>query len=220
MPTMPGIRNAMWSVVAMIALATVAAIAFLWSGLYDIGADDPHTSPVLAALGTLRERSIAARSGELQVPDLRDPALIRQGAGNYEAMCSGCHLAPGRGATELSRGLYPAPPNFSKGGLAPAARQFWVVKHGIKASGMPAWGKSMGDRYLWGLVAFVRQLPALDARGYEALVRASPGHVHDGREGHAPHGHDHAHMAAGSPPVTPPGHDAQHDHHSDHDHYP
>jgi mono/diheme cytochrome c family protein len=210
---MPSIRNAMRSVVAMLALATVAAIGFLWSGLYDIGADDPHTSPVLAALETLRERSIAARSGDLQVPDLRDPVLIRQGAGNYEAMCSGCHLAPGRGATELSRGLYPAPPNFSTAGsLAPAARQFWVVKHGIKASGMPAWGKSMDDRYLWGLVAFVRQLPTLDARGYDALVRASPGHMHDGREGHAPHSHEHAHMAAGPASVTPPGHDAEHHH--------
>src|SRR3546814_1099025 len=55
------------------------------------------------------------------------------------AMCTGCHLAPGMSETEMSRGLYPAPPDLTKTTVE-AAEAFWVIKHGIKASGMPAWG--------------------------------------------------------------------------------
>ena len=63
-----------------------------------------------------------------------------------------------------------------------------MIKHGIKATGMPAWGKSMEDEYIWGLVAFVQQLPKLDTEAYQALVASSGGHSHGGGET-APHAH-------------------------------
>src|SRR5687768_1144959 len=175
-------RKSLFSLGLLVGLAAALAAGFLWSGMYDIGADDHHTRPVYAALETLRDRSIATRAKALSVPDLTDAALIRQGAGNYDAMCIGCHLAPGKPPTELSRGLYPAPPNFSEGRLNSPAHHFWAIKHGIKASGMPAWGTSMDDRYIWGLVALVQRLPELDAAQYRALVAASEGHSHGGGE--------------------------------------
>ena len=174
---------------------TVLAIAgglivggFIWFGIYNIGADDAHTRPVYTLLRTIQQRSIASRASSIEVPDLSDPALIRQGAGNYDSMCTGCHLAPGMEDTELSKGLYPAPPAFAKTAVGNAAHHFWVIKHGIKASGMPAWGKSMEDQYIWGMVAFVQELPALDADEYQALVASSGGHSHGGGESE-PHGH-------------------------------
>jgi mono/diheme cytochrome c family protein len=115
-------------------------------------------------------------------PDLANEELISSGAGNYDAMCVGCHLAPGIKETELSKGLYPRPPNLSLAVIDDPAEAFWAIKHGIKASGMPAWGKSMADEYIWGLVAFVRRLPDLDADAYEAAVAASGGHSHGGGE--------------------------------------
>ncbi|MGH8352605.1 MAG: c-type cytochrome, partial [Pseudomonas sp.] len=79
--------------------------------------------------------------------------------------------------------LYPAPPNLTEVGVdGDPAAAFWIIKHGIKASGMPAWGKSKGDPYLWGMVAFLQQLPTLDAKQYQALVAASAGHQHGGGE--------------------------------------
>jgi mono/diheme cytochrome c family protein len=53
-------------------------------------------------------------------------------------------------------GLYPAPPNLTIT-TVDAAHAFWVIKHGIKASGMPAWGKSMEDAYIWNMAAFLQQ---------------------------------------------------------------
>ena len=170
--------------VAVLALASLSIVGvFVWSGIYNIGADDTHTKPVYAALQMMRERSITARANKLHPPpNLDDPALIRQGAGNYNAMCTGCHLGPGMEATELSKGLYPPPPNLSKADVFDPSHHFWVIKHGIKASGMPAWGKSMSDEYLWNMVAFLKVLPTLNAEQYQAMVDSSGGHSHGGGE--------------------------------------
>src|SRR5690349_2879167 len=175
-------RKSLLTLGVLSGLAVAVLSGFVWSGLYNIGADDQHTRPVYAVLETLRERSIQARASGLVVPDLTDPALIRQGAGNYDSMCTGCHLAPGMQGTELSRGLYPAPPAFAAVAKGNPAHHFWVIKHGIKASGMPAWGKSMDDQYIWGMVAFIQQLPRLDAESYRAMVASSGGHSHGGAE--------------------------------------
>jgi mono/diheme cytochrome c family protein len=167
---------------ASAALVAVVATATVSLGVYNVAADDPHSRAVYALLETARERSIAVRAAKLQVPaNLNDPERIRQGAGNYNAMCVACHLSPEAAATELSKGLYPAPPNLSKQPIAPA-EAFWVIKHGIKASGMPAWGGSMDDEFIWNMAAFLQELPKLDKAGYQALVASSDGHSHGGGE--------------------------------------
>ncbi len=181
------------SMIAIIVLAFSAMLLFgllVWSGIYNVAADDPHMKPTYSLLETIRERSIAVRAEKLQVPaDLKTPARIVQGAGNYSAMCTGCHLAPGMAGTELSKGLYPAPPNLTRAEVD-AAEAFWVIKHGIKASGMPAWGKSMDDAYIWNMAAFLQELPKLTPAQYRAMVESSGGHSHGGGETkpHVAHG--------------------------------
>jgi mono/diheme cytochrome c family protein len=164
-----------------IALIAVGAGVFVWSGAFNIAADDPHWPLTERLMDTVRDRSIAARASSVVVPALEDEALIRTGAGNYDAMCVGCHLKPGVERSEASAGLYPAPPNLSTRRTEDAARSFWVIKHGIKMSGMPAWGKSMEDEHIWGMVAFLRQLPDMAPEHYRELVAASGGHSHGGK---------------------------------------
>ena len=207
-------RKTLLAVTLLIGVAVAGVAGFIWSGVYSVAADDPHTDPVYALLETLRERSIQVRAGQLQAPgDLLDSARITQGSGNYNAMCMGCHLAPGMDGTEMSRGLYPAPPDLTR--YSPdAAKAFWVIKHGIKASGMPAWGESMDDQYIWNMAAFLQVLPTLDAGQYQAMVDSSGGHDHGGGEtephDHAPgtpadHPHDPASAPAAQPHAHPPG---------------
>ena len=171
------------TLVAAGVVGSTAVLAGAYFGVVNVGADDPHFPAVHAFLTMARDRSIEVRSRDIEVPNLDDQALIRAGAGNYNSMCIGCHLAPGVAETELSQSLYPAPPNLAKIGVDgnPSAA-FWVIKHGIKATGMPAWGKSMGDEYIWGMVAFIDQLPTMDAKQYQALVASSGGHQHGGGE--------------------------------------
>jgi mono/diheme cytochrome c family protein len=128
-------------------------------------------------LETLRGRSVATRSREIVVPnDLNDPNRISKGAGEYAEMCSGCHLAPGMERTEISRGLYPRAPELRRKTDLTPAEQFWIVKHGVKMTGMPAWGVTHNDELLWDVVAFVRKLPELTPEQYETLVKNAPKH--------------------------------------------
>ncbi|MBB3222085.1 c-type cytochrome [Pseudoduganella umbonata] len=166
------------ALLVLIVFALVVA-AVVTGGLYNFAADDQHSRPVFTLIEHARQRSISTRSAAITVPDLSSQDRIKMGAGNYDAMCAQCHLAPGLGASELSKGLYPAPPNLSKVTVNPAAA-FWVIKHGIKASGMPAWGMSMSDDDVWSLVAFLQQLPRLDEERYRQLVAGSAGHSHGG----------------------------------------
>ena len=186
-------KRTITTLVAAGAVGSAAVLAGAYAGLVNIGADDPHFPAVHAFLTMARDRSIEVRAKNIEVPKLDDEALIRTGAGNYNAMCIGCHLAPGVAKTELSQALYPAPPNLAEIGVDgnPAAT-FGVIKHGIKASGMPAWGKSMGDEYIWGMVAFLNQLPKMDAEQYQALVASSSGHQHGGGESQM-HNHEGQH---------------------------
>ena len=62
---------------ALAVVGALAALAFVYSGIYPIGADVPHTKFVDWALETLRERSIAARLDDIAVPPLDDSQMLR-----------------------------------------------------------------------------------------------------------------------------------------------
>ncbi|MBK6725790.1 MAG: cytochrome c [Xanthomonadales bacterium] len=166
----------------MFVVAVIGAAAFIGLGVYNVAADDPHWPLTHRLMETVRSRSISTRAVDVTVPPLDDDALIRAGAGNYDAMCVTCHLSPGTPDTELSLGLYPPPPTWSELGAVDPREAFWVIKHGVKMSGMPAWGKSMDDRYIWGMVALLRQFPRMTQARYHELVTTSGGHDHGGGE--------------------------------------
>jgi mono/diheme cytochrome c family protein len=173
--------------------ALLGAILFVYSGVYNMGADAPHWRPVFALLELFRDRSIAAHARGTKIPTLETPELIAEGAEHYAAMCSSCHLAPGTGNSEIRAGLYPQPPNLSLPAHIDPAEAFWIIKHGIKMTAMPAWGTSHDDNAIWALVAFVEMLPTLSEAQYVTItggVHPHANHHHgDTREGgHPPEG--------------------------------
>lgn len=154
----------------------IAAAAFLYFGFYNIAADVPHTRPFHALLESLRDRSIAVHARGIQPPsDLASPQRIAIGAGLYSEMCSACHVGPGVEPSEMSIGIYPPAPDLAKASDLAAAQQFWVIKHGVKLSAMPAWGKTHPDPLIWDMVAFVRRLPGMTPEEYKRLVASAPG---------------------------------------------
>ena len=155
--------------------ALVAAAGVMFSGVYNIAADSPHTPVVYSVLQAARDRAITVRSDAIAVPDgLDSAARIKRGAVQYSQMCTQCHLAPGMQPTELSQGLYPRPPQLASARRLPPQAQFWVIKHGIKMTGMPAWGATHDDAVIWDVVAFLGQLPSLPKAEYDALVGDAP----------------------------------------------
>jgi mono/diheme cytochrome c family protein len=167
-----------WLIVTLAAgalLIAVVAAGLVYMGSFDVAADKPHSQPVFWLMDTVRERSVAVRAAGIAVPgDLADAKRIASGAAQYDEMCSLCHLAPGMNRTEMSRGLYPRAPELRRKSELTPAEQFWVVKHGLKMTGMPAWGVTHDDELLWDVVAFLRKLPDLTAEQYQTLVKSAP----------------------------------------------
>jgi cytochrome c553 len=191
------------AVLALVAGIGLAASVVL-GGMLGVAADEPHHPALFSILDLARSRAIARQAAAVQVPaELADGERVRRGAGNYEAMCAGCHLRPGQADSEIRKGLYPVPPNLALAAEAPPggnpapAERFWVIKHGLKASGMPAWGRGgMSDEDIWNLVAFLETLPAMGPGEYLAWVAASDGHAHGGEAAQTDDGHGHDAPAA------------------------
>ncbi len=187
--------SVMFVLIALLVLAGFAGI-FIYMGVYNIGADEPHSRFVYSTLDALRERAIANYSSHIKQPaDLNDPKRIAAGAGLYNEMCTGCHLGPGVEKSELSQGLYPPAPELALGNKHTPEQMFWIIKHGVKLSAMPAWGKTHDDKLIWDMVAFIRQLPRLSADQYKAAVASAPEdheemmkHMH-GAASSKPHSH-------------------------------
>ncbi|MGH8123003.1 MAG: c-type cytochrome [Rudaea sp.] len=177
---------------SLLVLAVLGGAAFVWSGVYPIGADVPHSPLLYNLMETMRQRSIALRAKDIQVPPLDDPKLIADGAEHYSAMCTGCHLAPGVTDSEIRPGLYPQPPDLTKPLVAGPAEKFWAIKHGIKMSAMPAWGTTHDDHAIWGMVAFLQKLPGMTSEQYKTLTGSGEenGEQHHHQHGDADHGHD------------------------------
>lgn len=178
----------------LVALLVLGALggAFIYAGAYNVGADAPHSSLVFGTLEQLREHSIAHYARRVSLPaDLNDPKRVAAGAGLYNEMCTGCHLGPGLERSELSQGLYPSAPELAQGDDLTPAEQFWVIKHGVKLTAMPAWGKTHDDQLIWDMVAFIRQLPKMNPAQYRAAVASAPESHEEMMEHMAGEQHDH-----------------------------
>ncbi len=167
----------------LLIIIVLAGVGFIYSGIYPIGADQRHSAVTFWILETLRKRSITNASEYIQVPPLDDPQLLLSGGADYNDMCAGCHLKPGVKETDMTIGLYPSPPSLivppeqhdhGEGGHddseVVARQQFWVIKHGIMASGMAAFGPTHSDERIWAMVAFLRKLPELNETQYQILT--------------------------------------------------
>jgi mono/diheme cytochrome c family protein len=201
------------TVLITLAVLAVLAMGVLYSGTFNVAADDPHWGVTSSALETVRERSISRQAGDLSVPpNLAEPKLVASGASEYAEMCTACHLAPGMGDTELRKGLYPMPPKLAEHGAHRApAEQFWIIKHGLKMTGMHAWGLTHDDDRIWSMVAFLQKLPSLSAEQYKELAESGEGgHSHE----HAEDG-DHSDAEPAAVPSEGDGHSHEH---GEHDH--
>lgn len=155
------------------------AVAFAYSGIFNVAATERHGSVSSWLLEVTRSKSIAARSRGIAVPDLDDEKLQLAGVNDFNSMCAECHTAPGRVPSPLARGLNPPAPDLAEEALEESPETlFWVTKNGIRMTGMPAWGASHSDEDIWPVIAFLQVLPDLDGIAYQELLEEAKGMGH------------------------------------------
>ena len=143
------------------------------SGVVPVKASSGHFAVTQAFLRFSMKRSIATHAFTIDVPgDLADPDLVLKGACHYETGCRPCHGEPGKPTPPIARRMLPRPPDLAQRVRESSPRKlFYVVKHGMKFTGMPAWPSPKRDDEAWAMVAFLLAYPDLDAPAYLELVQ-------------------------------------------------
>ncbi|CAN5353300.1 hypothetical protein BH24PSE2_BH24PSE2_19970 [soil metagenome] len=177
-----GIGIAGGVIVALLGLLAVGLIV-AYSGGYNVAATEDHTAFSRWLLETTMHKSVENRAQLIATPERFTPAMIAAGAEEYRAMCEHCHAGPGVDRAGWADGMLPQPPHLTEAAAEWAPEEvFWMVKHGIKMSGMPAFGADHSDATLWHIAAFVEQLPAMTPEEYAAFGDG-PAHGGDNHTG-------------------------------------
>ncbi len=164
----------------LLVLGTLAALALtaltvgglvIYRGIYDISATSQHLQPVHSLLETTMRQSVRLRARDIATPPLDDGQRLARGAALFRDHCVQCHGAPGVAQSGFGQSMQPVP-----GPLVDALQRwrpreiYWITRHGIKMSGMPAWQFRLDDEALWDVVAFVNTLPTLSAQAYAQMT--------------------------------------------------
>lgn len=155
----------------VLALIGAGGLLVAASGVIPIKASSGHWSITEWFLQLGKRRSVSTHTLFMEEPDLSAPWLALKGAGHYESGCRPCHGGPDAPTPRIAAAMTPLPPF-----LPPRIDEwepkelFYIVKHGIKFTGMPAWRSLERDDEVRAVVAFLLEMPDLDADEYRNLV--------------------------------------------------
>lgn len=161
-------RIAVFALAGASAIAALSGAVIIYAGLYDVSATSQHTSGIYYVLEVSMQRSVRTRAADIEVPALEDENRTANGFKLFHSHCLQCHGAPGVAPEPFALGLTPMPAS-----LVAAARQwsaaeaYWIIKYGIKMSGMPAWEYRLSDEQIWDVVGFMKVLPTLSPTDYQ-----------------------------------------------------
>tara|TARA_R110002020_G_scaffold109430_9_gene253066 strand:- start:4862 stop:5947 length:1086 start_codon:yes stop_codon:yes gene_type:complete len=141
-------------------IALAGASAVIWLGLYNVSARQGHFPGVAWVLHTAYRNAVLLRAPpESEVPDLASASLIALGRGHYEDSCAFCHALPGEPQNETVLSMLPAPPHVTDAVADWEPRHlYWIVKNGVKMTGMPGWPSDKRDDDVWAVVAFLNAI--------------------------------------------------------------
>jgi mono/diheme cytochrome c family protein len=170
--------------VLIMVMSIAGGIMFSYSGLIDVSANSQEPAVIQWLLANTRKNSILSRSRNIKPPILTDMENQARGGKGYSELCASCHGAPGQkpflGASEMN----PPPPDLASIANSRSPEElFWVVKNGIRMTGMPAWGKTHTDEQIWDMVAFVKRLPGLSSVSYKNMIESVKDDGHDHEHG-------------------------------------
>lgn len=163
------------TVLTLAAAATALAAAVVMSGVASITASSGHWAITTRILDFAKTRAVATQSIGIEAPSLDDETLLLRGASHYENACALCHGRPGENPPPVMAAMTPPPPRLTDT-VARYKREelFFIVKHGIKFTGMPAWPVEQRDDEVWAVVSFLQRMPALDITEYFRLASGEP----------------------------------------------
>ena len=192
-----------WARVALSVLTlVVAGMLFAWSGVFNIAASSGHW-PVTSWFLHWTMRNSVRTHTILEAPEhpTAHDGLV-SAAGLFATSCAACHGAPGVRPSPVMQAATPHAPNLSVNAREWSdAQLFWILKHGVKYTGMPAWAAQGRDDEVRRMAAFVRRLPTMSPAAYRSLTVVAGASDESVRRCAACHGNDGRGRGQGDIPV-------------------
>jgi mono/diheme cytochrome c family protein len=146
---------------------TLLALMIAYSGIYNIAASAGHPAWMERFLQLGKERSVKFNSRSVKPPKQDSADLVPLGAAHFQGTCATCHGAPGQPVNPVFGHMLPSPPDLQKHAHHWTREQlFWIARHGIQFTGMPAWSGAGRDDEVWAVVAFLEALPSMSETEY------------------------------------------------------
>jgi len=151
------VRKVLLGAVLTLALLSLSALAVTWLGLMPVSADGTHSRLEARVMPVVLHASIVRHGSGETNPVVLNEDNLKAGVDTYKAMCARCHSTPEGNPSVYGQSFYPPAPQLPKGMANYTDSQlFWLIKHGIRNTGMPAWGGILSDEEIWQLVSLLK----------------------------------------------------------------
>lgn len=151
-------RRRWWPAAIIVGILIAAAATLLLS--FDISAL-PAPSGLETALATAGKHWFVGRAAGDAPPAPPDTAANRAaGQSLFGMACANCHGQDGRTAAPIGQAMYPRATDLGASATQDFSNQelFWIIKNGIRLTGMPGFAHINSDQEIWQLTYFVRSL--------------------------------------------------------------
>ena len=156
-------------IVAAITILPIGCMAYFALGFSQTRADAKPSAFESAILPSAIRASVRRSAAEIPNPPAANDDALVAGGKLYVAGCQGCHGELG-GPYQENHDLYPVPPQLPHMGTQYSERElYWIVKHGIRMTGMSAYGPFYSEKQLWALAAFLRRINKLPPGMIESI---------------------------------------------------
>jgi mono/diheme cytochrome c family protein len=151
------VRNVLLGAVLMLVILLLSALAVMRLGLMPVNADGTHSSLEARIMPLVLHTSIVRHAPANTNPVSVNEENLKAGASTYKEMCARCHSTPGDSPSGYGQSFYPPAP-LLLGGMSnyTDSQLFWTIKHGIRNTGMLAWGSMLSDDEIWQLVSLLK----------------------------------------------------------------
>jgi mono/diheme cytochrome c family protein len=173
------VRKVLSGAVLMLVILLVSALAVMRLGLMPVNADGTHSSLEARIMPLVLHASIVRHASGDTNPISVNEENLKAGVSTYKEMCARCHSTPGGNPSAYGQSFYPPAPQLL-GGMSnyTDSQLFWTIKHGIRNTGMPAWGAMLSDDEIWQIVSLLKHSqdlpPSVEAEWQAPKNKALP----------------------------------------------
>jgi thiosulfate dehydrogenase len=145
-----------------VVMALLAEFTWVRFGFVNPRADIPENGFERSLAMPALDASVDHRASNLKNPIQPTEANLIAGIKIYQANCASCHGDIRRRQSMFADALYPRAPQFMEDPPdMPENENFYIIEHGVRLSGMPAWGKILNQQQAWQLTTFLKDMDKL-----------------------------------------------------------